>query len=212
MNAMLETALPLPACLDDQATIGNHRRRRIGTVELDARAIDRFNRLLERFGRDRAPLDADRLVTAARELRSHHPALTPPACIRQRLYRVKAAALMVKDPAWRAPEDAVATVRLVAEYVNATDDLIPDATPTVGRLDDSIVVEAAWPRLAHEVLAYVDYRRLRRVLETTLGGRVRFDRLAWEQARTEEAALQAQLNRVRMSSYCPSFPRLFRVF
>jgi uncharacterized membrane protein YkvA (DUF1232 family) len=211
MSAMFNIALPLPVCLEDRNAITDHRRHRIGTVELDARAIDRFNRLLERVGRQGTPLDADRLATAARELRGHHPALTPPACIRQRINRVKAAVAMIEDRAWRAPDEAVATVRLVAEYVAATDDLIPDTMPTVGRLDDSIVVDAAWPRLANEILGYVDYRRLRRLFAATTGDQLRFDRAAWQQARAEESALRAQLRRVRMSSFCVPPPPLFRV-
>src|SRR3546814_11617452 len=49
------------------------------------------------------------------------------------------------------------------DYVRSRRDLIPDDLPRVGRLDDAIVIDAAWPRLADEVACYLDYCRIRRI-------------------------------------------------
>lgn len=211
MNAMISATLPLPACLDRPTGNSNHRRHRIETIDLSAAAVDRFNRLLEQVGRTDAPLDCDRLATAARELRDHRVAAVPPACIRQRLYRVKAAVCMLEDRQWHAPEEAAVTVRLIADYVAANDDLFPDATPAIGRLDDAILIDAAWPRLGHEIVAYVDFRRLRRVVADRGVARMQFDRESWIRACAEEAALLAHYRRVRAASYACAREPIFRV-
>ena len=138
---IMSSTLPLPACLDGSADCAAHRRTRIGTFDLTTAAVDRFNRLLERVGQPGvAVIDGDRVVTAARVLGRLDTRLPVPTCIQQRLLRVKAAVSMAADRPWGASEAAVETIRLVAEYVAANDDLIPDSIPTVGRLDDAIVV------------------------------------------------------------------------
>lgn len=202
MNAMLTSTLPLPSCLHDDACL-QHRRHRVGTVDVTDEAIDRFNRLLQRVGRVPMQLDGDRIATAARELCSTTATLRPPACIRQRLLLVKAATTMVADRVWRAPDEASATIRLIAEYVASNDDLIPDSVPAIGRLDDAIVVDVAWPSISTEVVDYLDYRRLRRI-ETDRGdARRRFDRAAWLDARCVEAAWRAHRDTVRRTSFIP---------
>lgn len=210
MNAMLTATLPLPSCLYNDAR-PLHRRHRVGTLEVSDDAIERFNRLLSRIARSAVRYDGDRLATAARELCTCTATALPPACIRQRLLRVKAAATMVADRAWQATDEACATVRVVADYVASSDDLIPDAVPAVGRLDDAIVVDIAWPAISDEVLGYLDFRRLRR-LDTERGdARMRFDRAAWQRARTAEAAWCAHRATVRASSFVPAASARFVV-
>ena len=75
--------------------------------------------------------------------------------------RIETAAQMVEDPDWDEANDAIDTARLVIEYARGSDDLIPDWVPKVGRLDDAIVVDAAWPRLVGEIESYLDFCRLR---------------------------------------------------
>lgn len=212
MNAMLTATLPLPTCLQTGTGAAAHRRRhRIGTIDVTDAAVDRFNVTLERIGRSDLNLDGDRIATAARELRTSVAGAVPAACIRQRLLRVKAATTMIADRAWRAPDEACATVRLIVDYVASNDDLIPDAEPSVGRLDDAIVVDAAWPAIAAEVEAYADFHRLRRIATDHGPARIGFDRDAWLQARVVEAALRAHYRSVRASSYVPHIPACFAV-
>lgn len=209
MNAMLTATLPLPPCLQSGTGVAVHRRHRIGAVDVTAAAMDRFNVTLERIGRADLQFDGDRIATAARELHACTLGTAPPACIRQRLLRVKAARTMIADRAWRAPDEACATVRLVAEYVASNDDLIPDTEPRVGRLDDAIVVDAAWPAIAAEVVAYLDFHRLRRLATERGEARIGFDRAAWQQARIIEATLHAHRRAVRAASYVSAAPACF---
>src|SRR3546814_4573423 len=77
------------------------------------------------------------------------------------------------------------------DYVRSRRDLIPEDLPRVGRLDDAIVIDAAWPRLADEVACSLDYCRIRRIeaeLRECDVSQFTFGRADWEQARRAESA------------------------
>lgn len=214
MNAMLSTTIPLPAILDQPSLTGPGRRHRIDTFCLAPLDVERFNHLLLRLGRRQAPLDCDQLVTAARELSARTIGTVEPPSIRQRMRQVETAALMVGDPGWTAANDAVDAARLVIDYARGSDNLIPDWVPTVGHLDDAIVVDTAWPRLADEVEGYLDFCRLRD-MEAGLRGcssaTLGFNRADWQQMRREEAVLIAHRRDVREHSYLANPAALFRI-
>jgi uncharacterized membrane protein YkvA (DUF1232 family) len=191
------------------------RRKSIGQFRLNSLDLDRFNRLLGRLGRHQAPLIADQVVTAARELNKGTGQAEPP-CIVQRVQIAKTVAEMVADAAWMASSasDSAVPARLVADYLQEPESLIPAWLPQIGRLDDAIVVETAWPRLAGEVDGYLDFRRLRRI-EADLRGcaenEFRFDRNDWQEERRVEAALNAQRRAIRETSYLPAPCAMFRI-
>lgn len=209
MNTMTATAAAtaLPTILDrpNGRLIG--RREHIQDFCLGQAELDRFNDLLARLGRTDSPLDRDQLATAARELcDSTTPDVAPP-CIDERLGRVGNLSSMISDRNWTPANDAIDVAAQVVGYVRGDDDLIPDRIGRLGRLDDAIVIETAWPQLADEVAHYLDYRRLHRV-EASLRGlgstAFRFTRSDWEAARAAEAALVAQQRRIRTHSYLPA--------
>lgn len=208
---------PLPSVLEQPRPAGAARRHRIARVDLDARGLDRFNALLERVGGSSSgPLDSDRIATAARELLDHEidSGRVMPRCIRQQLRRGTALAWMVGDPGWSAANDAGEVAALVVDYLRGQDDLIPDTLPRVGRLDDAIVVDAAWSRLENEVADYLDFNRVRRIEAALRGMRAlefRFGREDWMQARVAEAALAEHKRTIRESSYVPRAPSLFSI-
>ena len=211
MNAMLSITSPLPAILDQPASAGPGRRHLIENYCLAPSDVARFNLLLLRLGRRQAPLDRDQVVTAARELCDCNSLAVEPSSIRERMRQIETAALMINDPDWEGADDAVDTARLVIDYAHGNDHLIPDWVPAVGRLDDAIVVDTAWPRLAVEVESYLDFCRLRDVVGGDTRSTLRFMRADWERARREEAALVTHQRDVREHSYLPPSASLFRI-
>lgn len=190
------------------------RRRRIGSFRLSSLDMERFNRLLTTLTGERTPLDCDQVVTAARLLADSCGSQPIPTCIRQRLEQAGSLSSMLADHGWQPADEVVTPASAVLDYLNGHNDLIPDWIPQVGQLDDAIVVEAAWPRLAGEVLSYQDFCRLRLIearLHQQEASTFRFDRNDWEVARRAELALREHRRRVRASSYVPTAPGVFRV-
>ena len=210
-NVKTETTLPLSAALATVPSESRHRRHRIGCYRPNPRQLDAFNQVLQSLGSNEA-FDDDRLATAARRLRA--PASSIPACITQRLRQAESLARLASDTAWQPEAASMAPLRTVLAYLEGDNDLIPDAVPEFGRFDDAIVVESAWPLLANEVDAYLDFCRVREV-EARLRGcgilQFNFGRGDWEQARRAEHALVAHQRRVRESCYIPQWQPLFRV-
>ncbi|MDR0182667.1 YkvA family protein [Lysobacter arvi] len=211
MNALFSIANPLPKILLTPFD-GPTRRRCINGFQLNPAEVDRFNVLLARIG-GRA-LDTDQLASAGRELSRPGPAEAAPPCIRQRLRWIAAVEQMLADRQWQPANDAVDTASAIVDYARSRDDLIPDWLPQVGRMDDAIVVETAWPQLSAEVDDYLDYVRVRgeqaRQRDRSVDGYA-FSRTDWEEVRHEQAVLAQYEKRIRESSFLPGTSPLFRV-
>ena len=207
MNAMLTATIPLPAILDQPSSVGPGRRHCIDNFNLTAAAVDRFNSLLTRLGRRAAPLDCDRLATAARQLRDGTAGTCEPPCILQRMKRLDAAARMIDDTQWEPVDTAGNAAALVIHYASGRYQLLPNSLPTIGHLDEAIAIDAAWPSLAPEVDSFLDYCRVRS-LEAALRGRdiggFTFTRQDWEEARQAEYVLEKQRRCIREGSYLPA--------
>lgn len=211
MNAVLAQLHPLPAALPRPLRSHHGRRYRIGTYEIDERSLALFNELLTRLDLRQGPLERDQLVTAARDLSMRSGTSRAAICIHERMRRAATIDRMLRDLGWKPADGVVPSAQAVVEYVRRDNDLIPDAMPTVGRLDDAIVVDVAWPALAPEVGDYVDFCRLRHV-ETVLGGTADgYDRDSWLAARRAEARLLEHFQRVASQTYVSGPPALFHV-
>ena len=214
MNTMLAIAHAVPPPI----TLGLHvpgedRRHCVDGFCLAEQGMDWFNAFLAQLGRTQRPIDQDQLSTAGRTLADSDPAVAA-ACIGVRMRRAAAVDRMLADPGWTTAGDAAVAGAAVVGYVRSHKDLIPDSIPRIGRLDDAVVVDTAWPRLADEVVAYADFRRLRRVeaaLRDCEPGDFRFTRDDWLESREAEAALAEHRLRVREGAYAPAATVLFRI-
>jgi uncharacterized membrane protein YkvA (DUF1232 family) len=216
MYAQIATLQPLSAALQSPAWTSLNRPARrhfVGGFLLEAEALAHFNQLLVRL--HHFPLDCDQLATASRELGRSADGRRP-ASIEQRLQLASAVDRMITDATWQPASEAVQPARVVMDYVHGDHDLIPDSVPLVGRLDDAILIDAAWPQLAGEVDCYLDYCRVRAIEAELRGcavGGFAFTREDWQQARRAEAGLIAHCRRVGEDSYLPSpAAACFRVY
>lgn len=217
MNAQFATTLlPLPAALQSASLPGTRhptRRRPGGGFSIHAKALARFNRLLGRL--QHVPLEREQLVAAWRELLDRSSRERCTAGIEQRLQLAVAVERMIRDATWQAAHEAIAPARVVVGYIHGKHELIPHQAARAGRLDDAIVVDAAWPQLGGEVDSYLDYCRLRAIEADLRGcpvGQFSFTRADWQQARHAEAGLLAHVRRVGQTSYLPAgTTALFRI-
>ena len=197
---------PLPM----QPPRAQHRRHQAGPIHLDPLAIDAFNALVHRLHPDAPHVDADALSSMARWLQAQPPAQAA-ALLHSRLGRLAELRAMRRDSAWPLDPAQAARIDALVDYVRREDDLIPDAVPLFGALDDALLLELAWPMLADDVDDYRDFCRFREDAGAVFGRAV--NQADWMRARSEEGALWEQLHRVHTHAYVQHEApiRMFRV-
>lgn len=169
-----------------------------GPVPIAPRAIAEFNELLHELHPDAPHVDADAVASVAHWLMDL-PAAQGEALLQARLGRLAELQALVADPDWAVEPALAKRIAILLDYVERERDLIPDDTPRVGRLDDALLVELAWPMVAEELEDYRDFQRFREESGDAFDGHP--SREQWLQSRLEEGALWEQLHRVRHQHY-----------
>ena len=162
-------------------------------------AIAGFNDLLHGLHPDAPHVDADALASIAAWLLAL-PRDQAEDLLQARLGRLRELRALAADPDWAIDAALAMRVERLLAYVEAAGDLIPDDQPLVGRLDDALLVELAWPMVAEELEDFRDFCRFR----DEAGGHP--DRERWLAARLEEGALWERLHRVRQQHYVDPGP------
>lgn len=207
MNLPLH-ADPLALRLPPRAVDG--RRRHVDDLPLDDAALADFNTLLASLDPAAPRVDADQLVTLARWLQ-RQPAADAEAIVGQRLARAATLRRMLADADWSVDAGYAACARMLLDYLQQVDDVIPDDRPVVGQLDDALLVELSWTRFDAAAVDYDDYCRFRATERPRGDAAERV--MAWENDCLARAALVLQRRAVRAHRYVEGggFPERFRV-
>lgn len=181
------------------------RRCHAGDICLDARKLMEFNQRLARCIAGGPDIDADSLSCLARRLLRQQTSLRHPSCVKERLRCAAAMEMMLRDLGWEPEEPAARISAEVIAYLRSNDQqLIPNGAPVVGRLDDAILIDRAWPVAEREILLCCDFRRLRQIeaeLRGTRPDRLEFTRHDFDQARLAEVQLYRTQRRIGLGSY-----------
>jgi len=195
--------LPTPTALPLGGTKTPGLRHHVADIEFDGVAIARFNDVLHGIHPDAPHVDADRFASLARWLLDLSPKQSRKE-LQQRLARMADLKRMAADRDWDTDESQRARLARLLGYINDPEDVIPDRTPRLGRLDDALLIELAWPVFADEVGDYLDFCQFRR--EQHPHGAPPLKRSAWIRMRMAEGALWQQLQRVHHSRYAEYGP------
>ena len=190
-------ALPTPSPLPLRASAGV-RVPGVSPLHIAGPALARFNDVLHSIHPDAPHLDAERLADVTLWLLELSPAQARRE-LHQRLARLRELRRMADDVDWDTDRAQRARLQRLLAYVVEVDDLIPDRTPRLGRLDDALLVELAWPAFADELEDYLDFCRFRH--EQHPLGAPPLKRSAWVKMRLAEGALWQQMQRVHSASY-----------
>jgi hypothetical protein len=169
-----------------------------GPVALTSAAIADFNALLHELHPDAPHVDMPALESVARWLLDLPPAQAE-ALLQARLGRLQELRALADDLDWGIDAPLAMRIGRLLDYVEQTRDLIPDDQPLVGRLDDALLVELAWPMVAEELEDFRDFCRFRSESGAVFGGHPR--REDWLSTRLQEGALWEQMHRVRHQHY-----------
>lgn len=129
---------------------------------LGERDLRHFRRELARAMGSVDRAKEDQITAAAVSLLARARAADPPDYVRERLDRLERIVQMTYDAEWSLPVAVKTRILAALSYLTDPDDLIPDAVPGLGFLDDAIMIELVSEQLRHELDAYLDYCEFRR--------------------------------------------------
>jgi uncharacterized membrane protein YkvA (DUF1232 family) len=141
------------------------------TFELADADLEHFRRVMREARTTAKERGAEEVLVAAEGLLARIKGIEIPEFIRERLERIRTLVDMVRDQEWKLPEPETARVLNSLAYFSEPDDLIPDAVPGLGFLDDAIMVELVVRELRHEIDAYQDFCAFRATRDAR-GGRL----------------------------------------
>ena len=184
--------LPLPEAKPDG------RRRQVGAWTLTDEQVASFDALLHGLCPDAPRVQDDQIAQMSRWLLSLPPEQAQ-AVLSERLARIDDMRALLDDPDWERDSPGACRLRGLLAYVDQ-DGMIPNHIPVLGRLDDVLLLELAWPGIAAEVDDYLDFRDYRSSAQPDGDGPARRD--AWIRERLAELAhLQRQQTEAR---YAPT--------
>jgi uncharacterized membrane protein YkvA (DUF1232 family) len=124
------------------------------TLELTAEDLRHFRRELDRARASVRSADDEELLELATEQIASLRSISLPAFVAIRIERLDQMRAMVADTGWHLDQAERDLIFGVLAYVCDPEDMIPDAVPGIGLLDDAVMIELAWRELRHEVEAH----------------------------------------------------------
>lgn len=162
-------------------------------IALSGPAVARFDDLVHELYPDAARVDQTRLQQLAAWLLAL-PEEQARDELDARLQRLEELRAMLDDDGWDASDATRMRVNKLLAYVDRADDLIPDDLPLLGRLDDVLLIELAWPAFAEEADEYRDFCSYRQAEHPT--GTPEQQREAWLRDRLAEIELLRRQTRI----------------
>jgi hypothetical protein len=196
----MKTVYSIPEPLPLTLPVGKNqsRRQQVAGLQLEDAALMAFNGQLQAVNAQAPSVDADQVASLARWLQEL-PSDKAEATIALRMRRADALAEMLDDADWQVPEATAFRGRHLIAALRGGENLIPDATPLLGHLDEALMVELCWAEFEGEVGDYLDFRRFRE--QRAFRGTAAEMRTAWETACVAAASEQVHRQQVRERGY-----------
>lgn len=192
--------LSAPTPTDDPLPLAHAREDSAPLADLSLRgaAVAQFDALLHELNPDAVRVDPERVQALCVWLATLPPHAAQNVLDR-RLRRIEELRAMLDDSDWDAEESIRVRLRKLFDYIDLDDDLIPDRQPLLGKLDDVLLIELAWPAFVTEAEDYHDFTEYRS--EEHPSGNGSEQRAAWIRDRLAEIALWQHHLRVNDSHY-----------
>lgn len=156
-------SLTYPHGFLDFLTAPARHGHRVGDYELQPSGLLRFNTALAAISPESPCLSLDQVATAAQRALDRYPDGGTPVFVSSRMASLARLEALAADAGWNASDALRAELAVLQDYLAASDDLIPDHLPVVGRVDDAVLVDVALQRTREELADFEDFCRFRRV-------------------------------------------------
>ena len=134
------------------------------TFDLEPADIERFNRARADARVAVRSADEGELVDCAKHTLDGLPLAAAPLYVRDRIQQVQRMIMMLEDEEWALPPALRQEVLSALVYFSDPDDMIPDAVPIIGLLDDAIMLELLLREERDLLDAYDQFCAMRRAL------------------------------------------------
>jgi uncharacterized membrane protein YkvA (DUF1232 family) len=159
------------------------------TIELGDADLQHFISAMQRAQQEAKHLSPREITTAASKMLVEGHKVVLPNFIAERLGKLDSMIAMTMDEGFSLPEEDRQRVLACLTYFANPQDIIPDAVPVLGFLDDAIMIELCVRELQHEIEAYEDFVTYRKDEASRRGVDVvalRTERVEWAEARRLE--------------------------
>src|SRR5437868_6582339 len=123
----------------------------IASLHLRDEEITRFNAIVRQLNPEHAAFSADQIAGAARRVLRAAMKGQESAFIKVRMRRAGEMRSALKDKQWSIPAPLETEMRAIIDYLDDPTSLIPNDVPTIGQLDDAILVDIAMDSLRGEL-------------------------------------------------------------
>ena len=162
-------------------------------IALSGPAVAQFDDLVHELYPDAARVDQPRLQQLAAWLLAL-PEEEALGELDARLQRMDELRALLDDPGWDCHDATRMRINKLLAYIDREDDLIPDSLALLGRLDDILLIELAWPAFAEEANEYRDFCEYRQTEHPA--GTPDEQREAWLRDRLAEIELLRKNTRI----------------
>lgn len=159
------------------------------TIELGDADLQHFISAMQRAQQEAKNLSAREITDAAAKLLVDGHKVALPQFIADRLGKLDSMIAMTRDEGFSLPEEDRQRVLACLTYFANPQDIIPDAVPVLGFLDDAIMIELCVRELQHEIEAYEDFIAYRSDEASRRGvdvATLKTERVEWAEARRVE--------------------------
>ena len=125
--------------------------------ELSDSDLDFFRQRLDQARESLGSADENRILAGVADMMDKARASTPPSFVTKRLDQLGPMLAMLEDKDWKLEGDDRKNVIDALAYFADPEDLIPDATPVLGYVDDAIMIDLVAASLSAELEAYADF-------------------------------------------------------
>lgn len=131
------------------------------TFDLEDADLKFFRGQMKRAQENAAKSTEASIIDGAQKMVEQLSGTSVPAFVQQRVEKLRSLIDMLRDTEWALGGVERRNVVTALAYFSDPHDLIPDAIPVLGYLDDAIMIELVVRELSHEIEAFEDFCRYR---------------------------------------------------
>ena len=135
------------------------------TFELSDSDLRHFKSVMRQARKAGKNTPEKKTLTAARKLLEAIRKIDMPDFVRDRLLHVNKLLAMLDDPDWALTGENRERIVSALAYFNEPADMIPDAIPGIGYLDDAIMVQLVVDELKPDIEAFDDFCEFRKKID-----------------------------------------------